>query len=217
MKRHTAAALAALMLTTASPALAEVELSFYLGSQEAAHSRVRGNDPGGLGDFNELIGWQGKSFAMPPYYGVRATWWKSDRLGFALEFNHAKVYAPDSEKAAAGFTTLEFTDGINIFTGNVMYRFPNDSAWTPYVGAGLGISVPHVEVTTSGGRTFNYQIGGPAATLIGGVSYAFNDKWAMFGEYKMTYSRNDVDLDNGGYLKTNIVTNALNLGISYKF
>lgn len=217
MKRHAAPVLAALMLTVASPALAEVELSFYLGAQEAAHSRVRGNDPGGLEDFDVLIGWKGKSFAMPPYYGVRATWWTSDRLGFGVEFNHAKVYAPEGEMAAAGFSTLEFTNGLNIVTANVMYRFPNSSAWTPYVGAGLGVSIPHVEVTTAGGSTFNFQFGGPAAALIGGVSYALNDRWAVFGEYKMTYSINDVDLDNGGRLKTNIVTNAVNLGVSYRF
>ena len=36
-------------------------------------------------------------------------------------------------------------------------------------------------------------------------------------EYKGTYSKNDVDLDGGGNLETNIVTNALNLGVSFNF
>lgn len=217
MNRFAVTAAAALVLATAAPAMADVELSFYLGSQEAAHSRVRGSDPGGIGDFNLLVGWEGKSFEMPPYYGVRATWWRDDRLGFGIDFNHVKVYAPDGTKAANGFDTLEFTDGLNVLTANVMYRFPNKSKWTPYVGAGLGVSIPHVEVTTAGGKTFNYQYGGPAAALIAGVSYSFNDTWAVFGEYKGTYTRNNVDLDNGGYLKTNIVTNAVNIGVSYRF
>jgi lipid A oxidase len=219
MKRLATTAATALVLATASaaPALAEVELSFYLGAQEAAHSRVRGTDPGGVGDFNFLVGWQGKSFEMPPYYGVRATWWRSERLGFGVDFAHVKVYAPEATMAANGFQTLEFTDGLNVLTANVMYRFTNDTKWTPYVGGGLGITIPHVEVTTAGGETFEFQYGGPAATLIAGVSYAINDTWAVFGEWKGTYSQNDVDLSNGGNLKTNIVTNAVNIGVSYRF
>ena len=201
------------------PAAAETDLSFYLGTQEAAHSRVRGDDPAGSGPFNFLAKWEGKSFAMPPYYGFRATWWRNDGpLGFAVDFNHTKVYASDKTMRDNGFKTLEFTDGLNILTADVLYRWQNAGRWTPYVGAGLGIAVPHVEVqTTSGPKTFKYEYGGPAVAAVAGVSYRLTDHWSMFGEYKGVYSRNDVDLEGGGYLKTNIVTNALNLGVSYSF
>ncbi len=216
--RYAVLAATTVLLASAAPALAaDFELSFYLGVQEAPHSRVEGTDPGGVGDFSFLSKWDGRSFAPPPYYGLRATWWRSDRLGFAIDYNHAKVYASDATKAANGFSTLEFTDGLNIITADVLYRWKGEGRWTPYVGAGLGISVPHVEVTTSGGRTFKYEYGGPAVALLAGVSYTMNDRWSLFGEYKGTYSQNDVDLDNGGNLKTNVVTNALNLGISYNF
>jgi lipid A oxidase len=36
-------------------------------------------------------------------------------------------------------------------------------------------------------------------------------------EYKGTYSFIDVDIDNGGKLKTDIMTNAVNFGVAYKF
>ncbi|MNU11364.1 hypothetical protein D3C72_2591490 [compost metagenome] len=48
-----------------------------------------------------------------------------------------------------------------------------------------------------------------------GVDYRITDNWSTFVEYKGTYSRVDVPIDSGDRLKTNIVTNAVNVGISY--
>jgi lipid A oxidase len=212
------AILAAAMAAMALPAWAEMEIGIYGGVQTSPHSRVTGTDPGGVGDFNFLAGWEGKSFAMPPYYGVRATWWRDERLGFGIEFNHAKVYADDETRAASGFSTLEMTDGINILTANALMRWPSpDRAWTPYAGAGVGLSIPHVEVTSAGGSVFEYQITGPAATLIAGVSYAINPRWSVFTEYKGTYSVNEMELGSGGTMETDIITNAVNVGVSLRF
>ena len=78
--------------------------------------------------------------------------------------------------------------------------------------------MPHVESQTTGGaKTFEYQITGPAAAIAAGVKYDINDRWGIFGEYKGTYSMNEASLTGGGTLKTNIVTNALNLGVSFSF
>lgn len=204
-------------LGLATTAQAEMELSVYTGIQGAPHSGVSGTDPGGVGAFDVNAAWEGKSFSMPPYYGIRATWWQSESLGFGLEFNHAKVYADAATLAATGFSRLEFTDGLNIITLNAFYRWQNDSKWTPYVGAGVGISVPHVDIESAGGKTFEYQYTGPAAQLVAGVKYDLNDTWALFGEYKGTYSMNEAELASGGTLESNIVTNAINFGVSYSF
>ncbi|NDW01699.1 outer membrane protein [Salipiger sp. PrR002] len=205
----------------AAPAFAQdFEASVYTGWQTAPHSRITGEYPGTGADFDELIGWEGKSFEMPPYWGLRGTWWQNDTFGWALEFTHAKVYANDSDRDDAGFSTLEFTDGINILTVNAMRRWPEQwGKLTPFAGAGLGVAVPHVEVATTGGTddTFEYQYTGPAARLLAGVSYPINDKWSVYGEYQFTYSWNEADLDEGGTLKTDIKTNALNVGLSMKF
>lgn len=112
----------ALVLLTATTAQAEMQLSFYTGSQGAPHSGVSGTDPGGVGAFDVNAKWLGKSFEMPPYYGMRATWWRNDRFGYGVEFNHAKIYADDATLAATGFSRLEFTDGLNIVTLNVWRR-----------------------------------------------------------------------------------------------
>lgn len=212
-------ALAAIYLS-ALPAAAEWQASFYTGYQTAPHSTITGNDPAGIGAFDFTAGWDGRSFSSPPFYGVRATYWRNERWGFSLDFNHNKVYGNDETLAATGFETLEFTDGINTLTLSAMRRWQREgSKWTPYVGAGLGISIPHVEVQTTAAslRTFEYQFGGPVVNLQLGIEYALNPKWSVFGEYKGNYIPLDVDLDGGGSLQTDLITNALNFGVSYRF
>jgi lipid A oxidase len=199
------------LVLLAAPAVAETELSFYLGAQTAPHSRIEGENVGGT--FSELIGWEGRSGEAPPYYGIRATWWTSDTMGYGVELNHAKVYAPDDEAAAAGFDNFEFTDGLNIVTVNAFRRWPSQwGAVTPYVGGGVGLAIPHVDVEDGTNTTFEYQITGPAVMLTAGAKYEINDQWGVFGEYKFTYSSNEAELDGGGSVETDILTNALNVG-----
>jgi lipid A oxidase len=213
---RTLAACAALTLT-ALPAAAETEISVYGGWQTSPHSSVSGQRADGT-SFRSTIGWDGKSFDMPPYYGVRAMWWQPNDIGYGIEFTHAKVYAPAGEKPV-GFSRLEFTDGHNIVTANITKRWPGLWAerFSPYVGAGLGIAVPHVDVTENGNRTFGYQYTGPALRLTAGTSYNLNDRWAAFGEYQFTISNNEADLEGGGTLDTRLITNALNVGLSFRF
>ena len=148
---------------------------------------------------------------------MRVTWWieQKPNWGVSLEYTHAKVYA---DPMPAGWNRFEFTDGLNIFTLNALYRWKEEGrAWTPYVGAGLGISMPHVEVQTSTAapQTFEYQIGGAAFQVQAGIDYQINDWFSVFGEYKGNYTMNDVDLVGGGSMDTDIVTNAFNIGLSF--
>ncbi|MGB0660634.1 MAG: outer membrane protein [Mangrovicoccus sp.] len=211
--------LLALGIFTASAAKAEFELTVYSGFQTSPHSVVEGNDPGGIGQFKFTAGWEGKSLELPPYWGLRGTWWPDAKnIGYGIEFNHAKVYADDETREEEGFERLEFTDGLNLLTLNVFRRFQGETRrWTPYIGGGVGVAIPHVDIQTAGGKTFEYQYTGPAVQWIAGVTYDLSDSWRVFGEYKGSYSQNTADLDNGGELETNIVTNALNLGVSFNF
>lgn len=208
------ATLVAMLMALTLPVSAEIELSVYSGVQDAPHGKIRQS---GLAP--QSVSWQGRSFEMPPYYGLRLTWWRSETLGFGLDINHAKVYARNP--TALGFDRLEFTDGLNIVTVNAWRRWPGAMAkgrMTPYVGAGIGLAVPHVDIQPTGSaHTFGYQITGPAAQAVAGVSWQLSDTWALFTEVKATYSRNTAKLDSGGTISTNVVTNALNLGLSYRF
>ncbi|ETX15237.1 lipid A oxidase (Involved in formation of 2-aminogluconate) protein [Roseivivax halodurans JCM 10272] len=216
-----AAAIAALSLfcTTSSATAQDFEFSLYSGWQTSPHSRINGDYPGTGEDIDALIGWEGRSFEMPIYYGIRGTWWRTDRLGFGAEFTHTKVYAPDDDKDDAGFDRLEFTDGLNIVTANALYRWPDRfNSLTPYVGGGVGLSLPHVDVDSSNGfDTYELQIGGPAMRLMAGASYDITERVSLFGEYQFTASHNEVELEGDGSIESNIKTNAVNFGLTLKF
>ncbi|MFX0545338.1 outer membrane protein [Roseovarius sp. S1116L3] len=220
----SAAAIAAIAL--ASPAAAELELSFYLGTQTASDSDASGYRPDGT-PFDRNVSWDGKSFDAPIYYGGRAMWWTPGNLGFGIEGTHTKAYAGSADKAAMGFERLEFTDGHNIITANVMKRFPGvfgGSKFTPYGGAGIGVALPHVDILATGAtnRTYDYEMTGLALRGIAGMKYELTEDWALFGEYQITWSDNDVTIDGDfgqpdGKLRTELVTHAVNIGISYSF
>ncbi|WP_157932920.1 outer membrane beta-barrel protein [Roseovarius salinarum] len=200
----------------AAPARAEMVLSVYSGGNFSPDSTVdydfnRGGGPGRV-----RASWDGESLKLPPYFGVRATWWFEDRprWGVAIDNAHTKVTA---DPMPAPFAELEFTDGINMVTGNLHYRFLNDSRVTPYVGAGVGFTTPHVEVTNLAGtsRTSEYQFGGPAAEALIGVEARINARWAVFGELKTGYADISADLSGGGRLSTEVISNQVSIGVSY--
>ncbi|MEM6466577.1 MAG: outer membrane beta-barrel protein [Pseudomonadota bacterium] len=207
---------AACAISAATTAVAEWEVSFYTGYQTAPHSGVTGEFGNGK-PIDVSAGWEGRSFEAPPYYGLRATRW-SGPWGFGAEFTHTKVYADDETLQKGELERLEFTDGLNALTVNAIRRWDR-GAFTPYAGGGLGVAIPHVDVQEMGSseKTFEYQLVGPAARAFAGVSYSFATNWAVFGEYQMTYSMVDAELDGGGSLETDIITNALNIGLSYRF
>lgn len=206
------------MLLVPGAAAAEVELSFYGGWQGAPHADVAISGDTVLPDDSFTAGWEGKPFAMPPYYGLRATWWQDSGYGFGLDFNHTKVYADDATLAASGLEHFEFSDGLNSLTVNAYRRWDQAlGGLTPYVGGGIGLSIPHVEVVAPGTRTWEYQIAGPAVALMAGISYPVSDRWSVFGEYKGTWSQNEISLDTGGTMTTDIITNSINLGVSFSF
>ncbi|MDO5758428.1 MAG: outer membrane beta-barrel protein [Rhodobacterales bacterium] len=217
---------AATALLLASPAAAELELSFYLGAQTANDSNASGYLPSGA-TFSRNVDWGGKSFDSPFYYGGRAIWWTHSDLGFGIEGTHVKAYASGSDMAAIGVDRLEFTDGHNIITANVMKRFPGalkGGSFTPYVGAGIGVAVPHVDILPIGAsnRTHDYELTGLALRGIAGMKYAINEDWALFAEYQITWSDNDATIDGdpgqrNGKLRTELTTHAINVGISYSF
>ncbi len=196
-------------------------ISLGIGANASPHSNLDYDFNNGVsGDVG--VGWDGASFEMPPVYNARATYWLGDfgmdDLGVGLTFTHAKVKADLGDPALSDFTTLEFTDGINFLTASLYYRFDMGSKFTPYLGAGAGLAIPHVEVDgpSLAQRTFEYQVTGVAAEVTAGVDYAFTENWSAFAEYKFDYGQVKADLNGGGSLDTNIISNQVFVGITYK-
>lgn len=211
------AVLAGGLAAISSAAFAEATISVYGGANFSPHSRVKTTGTGAP-DTNNLVGWDGASFKMPPYYGVRATWWldQMPEVGLAIDFTHAKVVA---SPLPAGFTKLEFTDGINFLTANALYRYDMGNGFTPYAGIGAGLTIPHVEVegpAVNNTSTLEYQATGFAGQAFIGVDYKLDDNWSVFGEAKSTIGMVDADLNGGGKLSTRIISNQIIVGVTYK-
>jgi lipid A oxidase len=192
-------------------ARAELEFSVYGGPQTTHPSWIRSPT---LGD--DRVIWRSEPFVIPTYYGLRAKWWSKNRFGFGLDFVHYKAFADDPAKY--GYEELNFSHGLNALTLDLWYRNDAVGKVTPYIGAGLGVVVPHVEAEPIGQEpTANYQIAGPAMTLVFGATMPLSGNWSAFTEYKVTYSEIRAKLDTGDRLNTNIFADALNLGISLRF
>lgn len=203
-------------------ASAEFQISGYGGVNIANGSDVTLDTPLVNGTFD--VDWFGDSFNLPPYWGARGTWWLNDfnlpHWGVAIDVTHAKVKADlDDAAVGAAFDRLEFTNGLNTATLNALYRTPLNDRFTLYAGAGAGISVPHVEVRTipDQGRTFEYQLTGPAVQALVGVDMDLVYGFSAFAEYKANFTMNDADLVGGGSLETNVLTHQFAVGLSYSF
>lgn len=204
----------------ASPVAAgDFQLSVYGSLFDVGESRVSGDDPAGAGSFAFDTGWTTKKLDGMPSFGIRGTWWADQSTGVALDFSHLKTRADDQGLTSSGFSMLEFDDGINTVTVNAMRRFPMDSRITPYVGGGIGLAVPGVDIQTSGSGPVTNEInyGGVVAQIQTGVEYQINENWSLFGEYQMNVIDLDIDLSGGGNLSTGLVTNSVNIGAGFSF
>ncbi|OUW01532.1 MAG: hypothetical protein CBD16_05475 [Betaproteobacteria bacterium TMED156] len=203
---------------------ASYEFSLYGGFNNAAHSSV--NFSGASSSYGvtdgkySTDGWEGESFESPIYYGYRLSYiFSEDSLfEFAIDFNHSKVKA---KSLPAGLKRLEFTDGINTLTGIIIYKvdkiFENDFEIKPYVGFGIGLAYPHVDVESNSAKTYDYQHTGAAYQILAGAKYQLSDSWKTFAEYRLTYTPIEADLDGGGKIETDILNNQVSVGIVYSF
>jgi lipid A oxidase len=204
------------------PALAEVQISVFGGLNENLGSTVR-LDKAPASE-QRSIDWEGKSFEMPPYWGVRGTYWlgTASPWGVAIEFTHAKAVADLNFATDPTYSRLEFTDGNNLLTANLLYRFSPvlNGTFVPYVGAGAGVAIPHVEVSLKafpGEKTYEYQLAGPAAQAMIGFEYKLSEAWSVFSEAKLSYSHLNADLTGGGQITTHLWSPQLAIGLSYRF
>ena len=162
-----AVGLAIALASWPAPLCAEVQISVYGGANENFSSRAS-VEKSPVSD-SRTLDWDGDSFQMPPYWGARGTYWLNpgSSWGIALDYTHAKAYAKLNFATDPTYSHLEFTDGLNLLTLNLLYRFVPlwGSTLTPYVGVGAGLSIPHVEVGLNGAtdlRVPTHRCGSPS-------------------------------------------------------
>lgn len=234
-----AAATAAALLGPTT-ARAELALSIYAGKAWNMPSDVSLEGPATSFELRG-VEWNDKSFTDPLYYGLRGGWWfdSHPHWGIALDYTHAKAESRSGQLATArgtlfarpvagklpvgvAFPTLEFSHGHNTLTLNGQYRwFPNGERdesllgrLQPYVGAGVGVALPHVEVSNSLFDAFGTQAAGPALQGMAGFNFDVM-RWAsLFAEYKLSWASIEANLNPGGNLSTQLFTHQLAVGVT---
>lgn len=224
-----------------SVARSEMQVGVYGGKTVSPDSNVYFTAPDGTDLTFENLKWKEESFKPSPYYGGRGIDWNSrmPALGLMVDFTHAKATAIRSQTvslsgqhkgeevpATAPFNSilgkLEFTHGLNFLTLNGVYRAAGlHRRIVPYAGIGFGFMMPHIEAWRAGEKNKNEvhgpQLTGFAAQVIGGIEWRVfkSDRRSLFTEYKLTYTTNDVTMNDGGIINANIWVNQFILGIYY--
>ena len=197
----------ALERATVSPQ-GEYVVAGYGGAPYTHPSDVKFANPGKTDLTAHGIRWEGRPFKSPVYYGIRTLQWSGGgTFGGMLDFTHSKAISQreqdirltgtrDSQnvtgKVRLGdvFRHFEFSHGHNILTVNGLVRLASLlPGLAPYVGAGVGVALPHTEVHLHGDvRTYEYQYVGPAAQAVLGLEFRLPHA-SLFLEYKFTIAR----------------------------
>jgi len=199
----------------------ETAVSFYLAQPFYRRSDVRMTRNDGTDLHLKQLGWDGDMLYPPIDGGVRSVTWSGatgfmidflhnkavSRLGKGAHGSR-KGSRPIETVDAAGtlkgrpaparikltdlFERFEFTHGHNVLIFNAMARLGRlTPRIRPYVGAGAGFALPHVEVWFEGeqreNRTNEYQFAGPAAQLVAGLELR-TGKVSYYLEYKFSWA-----------------------------
>ncbi len=187
--------------------------------------------------------YKSKDLKGPFYYGARLSYFlpEHSHWGFGVEFFHSKMYldtdatvhvtgtrggAPvdGSERVDNTVQAFSISHGLNFLTADAIYRFFLDQPgksflgrFQPYLGAGIGVAIPHVE-SSIGNVTFEeYQLDGPAFIGFTGVSFDIVKHWAVFAEYKIGYVElGDLEVPGGSYEVSPLIHHFIG-GVSFKF
>lgn len=224
-----------------SAARSEMQVGFYMGQSIAPRSDVRIHGPDDTDLTLKDVKWKSDSFRPSPYYGARAIDWNSrlPAFGAMVDYTHAKATAdrkqiltqsgkfegkelPGTEPFGVTLRKLEFTHGLNFLALNGVYRATSlHRRIIPYVGLGLGFTVPYVHTRFTGKpkseQILEAQMSGIAYQVLGGIEWRIfkSDRRSVFTEYKLTYTTHDIDLKKGRRLNTNILIHQFNIGGYY--
>ncbi len=89
---------------------------------------------------------------------------------------------------SVGVTKVDGDYATNLFWVNGYRRFPNESRWTPYVGAGLGyVQEIDIDINRAGKESEYSRKGGLAAQAIIGVKRQVTTKWSIMADAKYMY------------------------------
>lgn len=208
----------------------ETVASGYVGAPVYHRSDLHLKRPDGTDMTLKRLGWDGDSFYFPIDGGARVIRWSGNfgamidflhnkavsRLGrgaHGRKIENGVVEEAETTGTLKGgpapspllltdlFERLEFTHGHNVLIPTALVRLPSlTPAIRPYLGIGVGVAVPHVEVRFTGERpnrwTNEYQYAGPAFQALAGLELRIG-RGSYYLEYKFIWSAIDAALTGG--------------------
>ncbi len=131
----------------------------------------------------------------------------------------------DFEPVSASISHFSISHGLNFITADVFYRWRMGrrgenflGRFEPYIGAGAGVVIPHVEAQLAGGQFGEeYQFHGPAVLAMAGLNFDVTRHFALFAEYKFSYARLGEMHITGGSIEADPLTHNLVSGVSVRF
>lgn len=237
MTRHCGSAIlrcavVAVLLAGASPVHAEWAFSGYRGNSSTSSNKLTVT-PDGLPKVTiDGVDYEDRGWTAPRYYGYRVSRFsdRRSRLGFELEFTHAKAISDGSQVVTIDgvraplsqvLEEFELSHGLNFALVNVAVRQPLARSGTPsrvlLVGrAGGGITLPHVQALFEGVRTGTYQFGGPAWQVAGGAEIQIVS--GLFGLVDLRLTGAHEDLDIGpAKLSGVFISRHFDFGLGWRF
>lgn len=203
MKRIIAAL--ALVLTLALPGMAAAEgTGMYLAPKFLMSIQSTGNTERtdalagtGVDSYNQFT--LGGAFALGYDFWPQQMLPLRAEVEFALRGNNEKTWSDGGQY----IQEVKGTWNSSTLFANLFWDFHNDSAFTPYVGAGLGLAFNYVgyDFTDNNGNKFSAddRFTNCAWNVGAGVAYNFNENFAIDASYRFVgLGYNEVSATNGG-------------------
>ena len=223
------------MWLVAAPLLASAQwtAAAYIGKAHTADADIRVTSGTGTDVIFNKVDFEDRSFQGPLYYGLRAGYMWTSRLGLEGEFIHMKAFARVSDPVtfSGAFPTPSTANttvpgdvlpqygvshGLNLLLGNFVVRHKLTRSLAVGLRAGLGTAIPHPEIRAFGATLDEYLVQGAAVHFAGGGEFDLNRRLFWFGEYKFTTTRQRFDLGSAT-VENRFVTHHLATGLGLRF
>lgn len=201
--------LAALLLVIGAASAAADDRGFYLGASGAlTGARTDFSHAGGTDEAEYDLGYGFSGFAGYAFgTGLRA------ELELGIRQNDISNIDTSITQPDGGETRADTA------FANVIYDFRNESRFTPYLGAGIGVAhVSHGLVQHVAGDTVHDDYTAVAGQAIAGVSLKINDKWDAFADYRHVWTGEHDTVNSGGVaVESSYRSQSVNLGLKRRF
>lgn len=184
------------------------------------------------------VRWGLAPFVGAPYFHCRVGFWSGahPNFGAMIDYTHNKAVAATgrtvtyngqwqgkpldavTEPLENRVGVFRLTNGVNIWSINLMYRVPVNRQWRPYIGAGPSLYYVWARTEVNGRERYSgYRRAGFGWEGRVGVAYQFASGYDFFLDGKYTYLGSANVAIDGGTAITRLRTGHAQFGISHAF